>query len=84
MWKIIQRNKRMIDRCIIFEAVNEETGERRFSATIDGWGGWRLLKVMPPFNASHAVEEIRGKVSTILERMDSGDETVFDQSDQAW
>jgi hypothetical protein len=82
MWKILARHKRWVERCTISESINEATEERRFSATIDGWQNWRLLVVQQsgPEVAQRVIEMAR----EILERIDAGDEEVFEQAEQAW
>ena len=83
-WKILQRNRRLLERSTITESVNLVTGERRWSATIDGWMNWRLLVVGEFETSPDTVRLVVEKARSILERIDAGDEDVFDQSENAW
>ena len=82
MWKVIQRNKKWVNRCCIYESINTVTEERRFSATIDGWENWRLMVVAQ--TSPEVAKQVIEKVRAILERIDAGDEEVFEQENQAW
>jgi hypothetical protein len=81
MWRRLARHK-WVDRCTISESINTETNQRRFSATIDGWQNWRLMVVEQTSPA--IAQQVIDKVRSILERIDSGDEEVFEQNNQAW
>lgn len=84
MWKILQRNRRLVAGAVITESRNDETGQRRYSATIDGWQNWRILIVSEPIKGAEVLDIVTSRVRQIRDRIRSGDETVFWQPDQAW
>lgn len=83
-WKVLQRNRKLLERSVITESVNLITGQRRWTATIDGWQNWRLLVVGEFESSPNTVKVVIEKARSILERIDAGDESVFDQSNNAW
>ncbi len=83
-WKIVQRNTHWVNRCTICESINFETGQRRFSATIDGWQNWRLFLFDAGKTPPNVGKIVISKVREILAQIDSGDQEVFEQSGQAW
>lgn len=46
-WKILARHSRWVNKCVISESVldsDDTPSIRRFTATIDGWTGFRLYE----------------------------------------
>jgi len=81
MRKILARQRRWVDNCCITESINVQTGERRFTATIDGWQNFRILIV--PQSSPEVAERVGEIVRSIRDRIEGGDESAFEHI-QAW
>jgi len=82
MWKILARQRRWVHNCTITESINTDTGERRFTATIDGWQNFRIKVVAQ--SSPQVAEEVGRIVRSIRDRIESGDESIFEEHVQAW
>jgi len=82
MWKILARQRKWVHNCCITESINTETGERRFTATIDGWQNFRIL--IAPQSSPQVAERVGEIVRSIRDRIEGGDETIFEEHIQAW
>lgn len=75
-WRVLARHK-WVDGAVITEA---RSGEKlRFTATIRGFQGWRIPVPSDLDNDSRVRLVIR-EVRSIIERIDSGDDSVFNDS----
>ena len=76
-WKVLARQKRWVSGATITESVLESDDAhsiRRFTATIDGWQGWKIYQGSP---GPEVAKLVRRRVRAIMERIRSGDESVF-------
>ncbi len=80
-WKIIGRHKWVSGATITESAsVNSQKGLRRYTATIRGWRNWKILEEETAFhNMKERTDRIISKVKSIRDRIDSGDQTVFQE-----
>lgn len=75
-WRILARHK-WVSGATITESVNESDRDvRRFTATIRGWRNFQIYEGNP---RSIDVNRIAHKVREIRDRIDSGDELVFQE-----
>lgn len=78
-WKIIARH-RWVAGATITESYNTEDNQlRRFTATIRHYRHWKLGEYRCPVNTKMII----AKVKAIQDRIDSGDDTLFYES-QGW
>ena len=68
--KILARHK-WVDGAVITESAGDY-GIRRFTATIRGWKNWKIYE-----GTSWNVKEIIKTVQSIRDRIDAGDDSVF-------
>ena len=77
-WKILARHKWLIG-CIITESHNEAKSDikpyRRFTATVRGWQNFVIYEGYLYDGITNTIIE---KVKKIREKIDSGDESVFE------
>ena len=76
--KVLARHKWLVG-CIITESYDENKSTakqayRRFTATIRGWRNWVIYEGFVTKNTTQLVID---KVKSIRERIDQGDESVF-------
>jgi hypothetical protein len=69
--RILARH-RWVDGAKITESISEDGRVRRFTATIRGFRNWRIYEGPDP-----KVPKIIEKIREIRDRIDSGDESVF-------
>ncbi|GFN32541.1 hypothetical protein [Paenibacillus xylaniclasticus] len=75
-WNVISRHK-WVAGAVITESYNENNSNvRRFTATIRGW---RNFKIFEGEARPNIRQEVMNKVVEIRDRIDSGDETVFEE-----
>ena len=82
MWKILARQRRWVHNCTITESINTDTGERRFTATIDGWRGFQIL--IAEQSSPQVAERVGEIVRSIRDRIEGGDETIFEENVRIW
>jgi len=74
--KILAKHK-WVENCTITESVDDEdTKYRRFTATIDGWRGFKIYEGFILKNGLLA-EAVIKRVKSIKERIKKGDDSVF-------
>ncbi len=78
--KILARHNRWVSGCTITESHCEEKSPhdgayRRFTATIRGFQNWKIFEGVIKGGTD---EKVASKVREIRDRIDSGDETVFE------
>lgn len=81
-WKVVSRHK-WVDGCTISESVQVDGPMRRFTATILGWGNWRIWIGEVTAAWPHVLATIMAKVVAIRVRIAECDDSVFDEP-QAW
>ena len=69
--RILARHKRL-DGATITESVSKDGTIRRYTATVRGWRAWKIYEG-PDWN----LPDVIAKVREIRDRIDSGDESVF-------
>ncbi len=69
--RILARHKRL-DGATITESVSEDGTIRRYTATIRGWRAWKIYE-----GPDWSLQDVNAKVREIRDRIDSGDESVF-------
>ena len=77
-WKIIARHKWVLGATITesyFDA--PAVNLRRFTATIRGWGNWKIYEGVLYHGLADKVAE---RVREIRDRIDAGDESVFNEN----
>lgn len=77
-WRVIARNRRWVGGATITESVNADDGRRRFTATIRGWRGWRLWEGPA---GQQELPQIIERAREIRDRIDAGDESVFQKGE---
>lgn len=77
-WKTLARNSKYVKGAIITETISGDDQRRRFTATIRGWRNWRIWEG-PTAQASATLPSVIEKVRQIRDRIDAGDETVFNE-----
>jgi hypothetical protein len=82
-WKILARHK-WVFGCLITESHNEFKSldgpcgaYRRFTATIDGWRGFKIYE---GFCFEGMADIIEARVRRIMERIKEGDDSVFKEN----
>lgn len=73
--KILARH-RWLDGAKITESVSEDGKTRRFTATIRGFRNWKIYE-----GATWNSRDVIAKVREIRDRIDSGNEPVFQKGD---
>lgn len=74
-WTVIGRHHDWTYGATITESYNpNDEAERRFTATIRGYGNW---KIMQGHNTGDTLNRIISKVEAIRLRIDANDEAVF-------
>ena len=79
-FKVLARHK-WLTGVTISESINTESGERRFTATIRGWRNWKIWQGQTDDN-DKTVKFVIDKVRTIRDRIDSGDESIFNEENE--
>jgi len=86
-WRIIGRHNRWVSGAKITETLLIENSRyRRFTATIEGWGNWKIWQgdfFREGLDAETLVRLVKTKVTQIRDRIRAGDESVF-QEPGAW
>lgn len=82
-WRILAKHK-WVNGCTITESHHEfksdsERAYRRFTATIDGWRNFKLYEGYL-FDNEMLVKAIVSRVNSIRERIQSGDNSVFNEN----
>jgi len=75
--KIIARHK-WVNGCLITESFEETTSDyRRFTATINGWRGFKIYEGYLPEDMEMLTNAIIKRVKSIKTRIESGEDSVF-------
>ena len=78
-WKIIARHKWVAGATITESYNTDDDRLRRFTATIRGYQNWKLGEYRGPVDT----KAIIARVKAIRDRIDSGDESVFYESQES-
>ena len=75
--KIIGRHRRWVYGCVVSESYDpDDSYYRRYTATIDGWQGFKIYEgYIDAFDS--VAEAVSARVRSIYERIKRGDESVF-------
>lgn len=76
-WRILARHTDWILDAKITESSHSETELHRFTATICGWRNWKIATSEPYTRL--VAEQVIAKVRAIRDRIQAGDESVFDE-----
>ena len=75
--KIIGRHK-WVNNCLITESFEETTPDyRRFTATINGWQGFKIYEGYLPDDIKNLTDAIIKRVKSIKTRIENGEDNVF-------
>ena len=79
--RILARHKRWVAGATITESISEDSLTRRFTATIRGWQKFLIYEgeLYEQDNSEAIVEEIVATVKMIRDRIDNGDDSVFNE-----
>ncbi len=81
-WKILARHKEWVSGATITESykIDDETGLRRYTATICGWDNWKIWQGETAYKEMKPrVDEIIRRVTKIRDRIKAGDQSVFNE-----
>ncbi len=79
--RILARHKYWVSGATITESISEDSLTRRFTATIRGWQKFLIYQgdLYEQDNSEIIVQKIVSTVRKIRDRIDSGDESVFNE-----
>ena len=83
MWKRIAVNRAWVTGATITETIElnangDSTGARRFTATIRGWGNFKIWEGnVCECDNTERCKKVMSRVREIMARIDAGDESVF-------
>ena len=75
-WRIIGRHRWVAGAVITESYATDDDTVRRFTATIRGYGGWRIFegKIAPGID-----QVVTERVRAIRDRIEAGDDSVFQE-----
>jgi hypothetical protein len=74
--RVIARHNNWVSGATITESIIDDSGNRRFTATIQGWRNFLIYEGRPGDDVSARVQT---KVREIRDRIKAGDEKVFNE-----
>ena len=81
-WKVIAHHH-WIAGATITESYNADNEtERRFTATIRGFRNWKIRQDKNTPDCAATVADVIGRVKVIRDRIDAGDESVFNEPNE--
>lgn len=79
-FKVLARHKWLVGATITESMSLVDDGVRRFTATIEGWRNWKIYE--GPLGGEKVTNFVLDKVRGIRKRIQSGDETVFEETNE--